>query len=324
MFGLGFLILIAFYVWFSVIIGKYIKKGFNSLALYYAVVVLIPTWFFVGHYVYPSYFKYKSLCESEATNHYYYDENVESSYNEEWLVPNRLVKRTDINVDKTENVVHELISFRFYTFGSKAKIMGLSTGAAPGFSCYGKSDLNYFISKHMKISPIRSQSIMRQAKISSMPEFEESGIIERGLSGDIVHCENKKVGEGFNETPGLGVYYFIKSKKIEKNQGIEKTICTDDNIYIVKTPRRGHEFFYVYTFDYNGLSIGNMKFPIPSRSWKGYPRKPLVYFSLSQSALTLGIEEFGKGVELGKIYFTLQLDEFNKSSNSDAVNSAGS
>lgn len=48
-------------------------------------------------------------------------------------------------------------------------------------------------------------------------EFEESGIIERGFLGDIVYCENKKVGEEFNDMSGLGVYYFIKSKKMEKN-----------------------------------------------------------------------------------------------------------
>lgn len=151
MFGLGFLILIVFYVWFLVIIGKYIKKRFNSFFLYYVMVVLILIWFFVGYYVYFSYFKYKSFCEFEVINYYYYDENIDLLYNEEWFVFNRLVKWIDINVDKIENVVYEFIFFRFYIFGSKVKIMGFFIGVVLGFFCYGKSDFDYFISKYMKI-----------------------------------------------------------------------------------------------------------------------------------------------------------------------------
>lgn len=286
--------------------------------------VLIPIWFFVGHYIYPSYFKYQDLCQSEVVNNYTYEKNRESISNKEWLVPNRLVKSTYINVDSSGNVVKEFISFRFYPYGSKAKIMGLASGLAPSMQCSAKNNLKDFIKQHINISSIVPQSVMQKAEIVLAPEIIDSSFIKRGRYGDMAWCDDKVVGSDYNDSPGLDVSYLIKGSQIESQYSIEKTVCTNDYIYAVKTPSRANDFFHVYMFDYEGTNIRNQKFPIPNRIWKGHSRKPLIYFNLKQSVMTLGIEEFGKGIEPEAVYYSLQFDQPNKSSNSGAVNSSDS
>ena len=324
MFGLGFLIIILLYICPSKIVAKYIKKGTTSSLIYWVIVVLIPTWFFVGHYIYPSYFKYQALCQSEVANNYTYERNRESISDKEWLVPNRLVKRLYINVDSSGNVVHESISFSFYPYGSKAEIMGFASGSAPRMSCYGESNLKDFIKQHINISPVRQQSVIQEAEIVSGSGLIDSAFINRGRPGDTVSCNLKVVGKGYNDSPGLDVSYLIDGAQIERKHNIEKTICTNEYIFIVKTPMGKNNFFQVYIFDYQGINIRNLKFPIPSRSWKGYPRKPLIYFNLNQDTLTVGIEEFGKDIEPEKIYYNVTFDQSDKSSSSDTVNNTNS
>lgn len=158
MFGLLYLTLILIYVGLSILISKVIKKGLAYLA-YWILIALVPTWFVAGHYVYPSYFRFKSLCESETLNTYSYDKNRKSLSQDIWLIPNRLIKHRSVYIDDSSAVTHEIVSFNYYPFGTKAILLGGSSGSAPSQSCSSKSNLEEFISKHIKISPIKQQII---------------------------------------------------------------------------------------------------------------------------------------------------------------------
>lgn len=294
MFGLFYLALILIYVFISILLSKLIKKGKTSSRIYWLIVALIPTWFFAGHNLYPSYFEFKALCETATVNTYSYERNKESMSKKSWLVSDRLVKRVYVNVDDSGSVVHESVSFTYYPFGTKANILGASSGSSPSQSCSSKSNLSEFINKHINISPLKQQTTILGAKVVSGIDLLDSAKIERGRSGDDVWCNSKVVGDGYNGSPGLSVSYLIQGSPIQRKHDIEKTICTTENIYVIKTPSRGHEFIQIYVYDYQGNNLENFKYSVPSRVWAGYPRKALIHFEADLNQIKIGIEEFGK------------------------------
>jgi len=304
-FGLAFLVIVVLYIWLSKLGSKNIKKERKSFLLYWGLVTLLPIWFFVGHYIYPSYFEFQSLCESELVNTYTftYDENVKSFSEHEWLVSNRLRKYT--NTDHSGNVLHEYVSFKYYPYGTKATIMGLASGAAPSFSCSSKSNLTEFITSHINIVPSKKEEIQLEAKIIANFDLTNESVIERGRTGDIAWCDSKIVGKGFNNSPGLDVSYLVMVNPIGKKYNQEKTMCTDENIYIVSTPLRDRDYFQINIYDYQGINIKNLKYSIPTRNWIGYPRKPLIYFDKGESGMIIGIEEFGREIDSEYIFYIL-------------------
>lgn len=307
MFGLFYLAIILFYVLVSVILSKLIKKVKISLHIYWLIVVLVPTWFFAGHYLYPSNFEFKALCETATVNTYSYGKNRESMSKNIWLVSDRLVKRIYVDVDKSGGVVHESVSFTYYPFGTKANILGAASGSPPSQSCSSKSNLSEFINKHINISPLKQQTTVLGAKSVSVIDLLDSAKIERGRSGDDVWCDSKVVGYGYNDSPGLSVSYFIHELRIQGRHDIEKTICTAEHIYVVETPGRGREFIKVHVYDYQGNNLKNFKYTVPSRVWTGYPRKALIYFEDNLNYLKIGIDEFGENMESTRIYYNLKL-----------------
>ncbi len=313
-----YLAVILIYVFLSIFLSKLIKHGRTSNIVYWLIVIIIPAWFFAGHYLYPSYFEFKSLCESETVNTYSYENNRESISKNVWLVPNRLIKRRFVGIDDSGTVAHEYVSFTYYPFGTKASILGGSSGSPPTESCSSKSNLGDFIKKHINIAPLKQQTIMQNAEVISGFEPKEKAKIERGRSGDIVWCKSRVVGESYNDSPGLGVSYLIQGSPIKRKHTIEKTLCTNEHIYIIQTPKKGKEYIQIYVYDYQGINLENQKFLVPSRVWAGYPRKPLIYFYIKLNQMIIGIEEFGRNMEPERIYYNLKFDQPNKPSQQDA------
>ena len=131
------LVLIIIFICLKLIVSRAEKiKRRSNLFIYWAIVILIPIWFFFGHFIYPSYFQYKRLCESEAFDdrHKYQDLNTKSK--SEWLVQNRLKKYTKSFVDSSGEVVIISKNFKFYRYTSRAKLMGFASGTAPSEYCH--------------------------------------------------------------------------------------------------------------------------------------------------------------------------------------------
>lgn len=308
MFGLAFLAIVIAYILLSRSGSKSIKKDRKSFLLYWGFVILFPTWFFVGHYVYPSYFEFKSLCESELVNTYAFtnDENVKSFSEHEWLVSSRLRKYTSI--DRSGNVLHKIISFKYFPYGNKAKIMGFSSGTAPNISCSRKSNLTEFITNYINIVPSEKEEIQLEAKIIANPNLKNESVIERGRYGDISWCDSKLVGKGFNNSPGLDVSYLVRGNPVGNKYYQEKTLCTDESIFIVSTPQKNRDYFQINKYDYQGINTKNLKYSTPTRDWIGYTRKPLIYFDKGEDGLIIGIEEFGSEIESEYIYYNLPVN----------------
>ncbi len=305
MFGLLYLAVILIYVFVSIILSKLVKKGRISSLLYWATVALIPVWFFAGHQLYPSYFKFKQLCQSETVNTYSYEKYSESLTSRDWLVPNRLVKNRSVHVDDSGVTSFEYVSFTYYPFGTEARILGASSGSAPSETCRSESNLNEFIKQHIKIEPLKQQVVMLEAKDITNFSSTRHTDIEKGSIGDFVWCDTKVVGDGYNDTPGLDISYLVKGSPIIGKHTIEKTVCTNEYIYIVKTPKKGNEYIQIYKYDYQGSNIENLKYPVPPRNWQGYPRKALIHFDVNSNHMEIGIEEFGRDIEPDRIYYQL-------------------
>ena len=64
MIGLGLLLVAWLYIWLGIKVSKNLKGNRLKLTLFWSAIVLIPTWFFLGHLLYPSYHQFKALCEA--------------------------------------------------------------------------------------------------------------------------------------------------------------------------------------------------------------------------------------------------------------------
>ncbi|TQV88270.1 hypothetical protein [Aliikangiella coralliicola] len=64
MIGLGLLLIAGLYICIVVAGSRKFKKNKLGLAIYWSLVILFPTWFFIGHKLYPSYHQFQALCEA--------------------------------------------------------------------------------------------------------------------------------------------------------------------------------------------------------------------------------------------------------------------
>lgn len=182
-----------------------------------------------------------------------------------------------------------------------------------------------FINRNIRVKSSKKEEVLLAAKLAEIPPLNSRYQIDLGRSGDFVECESKMVSRNYQISSGLHILDDNLVIPIEHSlKNIEKIVCLGRSIYIVTTPKYYKEFFLISEFDYKGKNIANTKYSIPSRKWKGHPRKPLIYFQAELEQIIIGIREYGDNIDSENIYYILPKQMPNKSSKRDAVTAAPS
>jgi hypothetical protein len=168
-----------------------------------------------------------------------------------------------------------------------------------------------FLKDHVKIESAILQEVVIQAQQLENPDLNPLFAIGRGRGGDQVWCDGDDIPR--IDSSGSGTVQMINGdviKAIEhKTRDVEKIVCAAERILLVQTPTLRRQFFRIYEYDYQGKNLGNYRYITPARNWRGYSRRPLIYFQLDDEGILAGVQESGKiqGIPIPTLHFYYRL-----------------
>ncbi|GGY85655.1 hypothetical protein GCM10011613_33160 [Cellvibrio zantedeschiae] len=167
-----------------------------------------------------------------------------------------------------------------------------------------KSEIFYSALESMLVVE-NEQILSKEAVAIFVPSssIDHLSLLEPARSGKQIGCDSEKIS--LDSIDWSKHVLVVRGNRIPVSVGntFESIVCANGTIYVISTPSNYENSFEVYEFSSEGVPIAHAKYRIDPVEWKGYPRKPLVYFQKNGDSLSLGVLDINEERTINKLYF---------------------